>query len=223
MFEALSKSEYFVNALAILILIAPGYVCYSIKEMWVSYREKTQFEKVLNSLIYSSILWSPFWILWVMLRPGKLTKIYLLAISLIGLVVMSCLVIVLAFIMAEAEQKGRVFVFGKKLDVSLKEGHNLPLFEHIFTNKTKEIADIYVYTNDGLIYRGRNFKDKNRGILVGSHPYSGDISFVCDQIKKPNEEKPQKREAKQDKEGFVIRTYIPKEKINKILYRTRQG
>jgi len=113
----------------ILLLIAPGYMSYSLKEMWVSYREKSQFEKLLNSLVYTLIIWSPFWIF---LDNPNIENL-----SLIHWLILICLIFILAWIMAKVEQKKYLFLLGDKLRVSIKKGQNIPLFEGIFNSPDK--------------------------------------------------------------------------------------
>jgi hypothetical protein len=123
MLEALTNSEYFINSLATLVLIAPGYICYSITEMWVHYREKSQFEKVLNSLVFSGVLWFPIWVLWGLLAKYKnITAGGMTIILTIGMVI---LVFLLAWIMARIEHNGWLFKIEEFVRVSTKISHKI--------------------------------------------------------------------------------------------------
>jgi hypothetical protein len=212
--------DSFKQIMIILIMIAPGYFCYSIKDMWGSYREKTQFEKLLNSLMYSTLLWLPFFIYVVGVGiSSDITIIYMVKTSLIVFVLMIALIIILAWSISRIEQKKYIYIWGRKLKTSVKLDQGVPLMEYIFNDPKKQMSQIHIYTNDGCIYKGFNKDEKDREILTGAHPYSGDISFVCEWSKNSKGEKFNYDESELiDDQGHVLRTYIPKERIRKIRY-----
>ena len=198
-----------------ILLIVPGYISYSLKEMWVSYREKSHFEKLLISLIYSSFIWliiltvfdkfpkeyfvdSEYWTLlgWILSLSGSMFAISLLS----------------TFI----EQSKIIYKIGTKMKLSVKEDQNLPLFDNIFNDTHKPIASVEIRTLDGYTYYGRN--RENKRIVTGTNPYTGDISFVCElAIDKDGKETPYE-DSKLETGKLILRTYIPKENIKLIRY-----
>lgn len=204
----------------ILLLVVPGYISYSLKETWVSFREKAQFDKLLSSLIYSVFVWALFSLVF------KKTPLFYLGNlqQLIGLKHICVLVLSVLFVgwlSAFIENKGWLFKIGKLASISVKTNQGAPLLEDIFNDTTKELAEIHVYTEDGAVHRGINRIGKNMNILIGAHPYSGDVSFVCDWAKKAEEEAGKDKNPQYDEKGFILRTYIPKERISKIVYKIK--
>jgi len=193
----------------ILLLIVPGYICYSLKEMWVSHREKGQFEKFLNSLVYSIIIWIVFYVKYentprYYLMEGKIPD--LLWCPAIFILVT---IIVIALSIKTIEQRKYLFSLGK----TNKSNRNVPLLED-FISTCKKISFIEVETNDGCVYRG--ISRKKGDIILSSHPYSGDVLFVCNYFKDSdgNETKFDLSQLYNDKNTFS--TYIPKESIKTI-------
>jgi hypothetical protein len=189
----------------IILLIAPGYVSCSVKEMWLSSKEKSQLERLLNSLINSILIWSIFWVF-----VRRTPRYYLMEgalpdlIGLPGMFLIFCTLIV-SWLMVKIEKK-----------LSIEKKQNIPLFDNIFKNTNKSIASIEIRTKDGYTYYGQNIK--NRQIITGTNSYSGDISFVCEFVMNKEGEKTKYTDDELEREGFILRTYIPKENIKLIRY-----
>lgn len=215
------KGENMVNEISqvglVLLVIMPGYISYTFKEMWSIHREKTQFEKLLNSIALSVIIWIGFWLIFektprYYLAEGSITQL----IGKQGIYLMIA-VFILSLIMTLIEKSRIFFIFGRFVGISIKEEHNCSLFDYIFNSPSKEIAEVHVYTDDGFLYRGlQRKKPKSWKLFCGTQPYSGDISFICDMIKAPGEDS--KPVEPNKGKGFVKRTYIPKERIKRIDY-----
>ena len=206
------------QAMLILIMIMPGYLCCSIKEMWTSHREKTNFEKLWNSLIYSVFLWLPFWIYLLHDLPEKIDTISIIfKLFFPVLILMPILILIIAKLVSWCEQKEYLFKIGKRLNFSVKISHGIPLLE-LLVNRPNPISSIEVETNDGCVYRGNRKKDNNWEIIWGSHPHSGDVSFVCHYFKDRNGNEHKYLDDKLEVDGYSKRIYIPKESIKTIKY-----
>lgn len=209
----------------IILLIIPGYASYTMKEMWSIHRDKTQFEKLLNSLIYSSLLWSVFWLFF-----EKTPRYYLNEGSIPELIGWKGIVLILeicvfAYVMTIVDKNRWFFRFGKKRKISNKLEHNYSLFDYIFNDTNKHIASVEIKTLDGCTYYGRNLTEYP--LITSTSPYSGDISFICESsINKDGESIEYSREElitesenqNQKAEKFILKTYIPKRNIKFIRY-----
>jgi len=204
----------------IILLIAPGYFCYSIKEMLISYREKSQFEKLVSSLVYSAFVWAIYWIPFqktprYYLMEGSLPEL----ISFFPALVLFIAVVSIGFIFAAAENRGLIYWFGDLLSVSVKVNQGIPLLEYIFNDVKKEIGEILIYTEDDSVYRGFNLDEPNKEIIIGAHPHSGDFSFVCNYYRDPQGKVIEYNDSELvDEDGLIIRTFISKNKIKRIGY-----
>jgi len=206
------------QAMITFILIIPGYICYTLKEMWFSYREKTNFEKLLNSLVCSVFLWIPFWIYSLFDLPEKADTVSIFVKFAIPVLIgMPFLIIITACSMAHLEQKGWIFKIGEKLDISVKRSQGVPLLEYLI-NRPNDLSSVEVETMDGCVYRGNRKRDDNWEIIWGSHPYSGDISFICHYFKDKEGNEHKYTDDKLQKQGYLKRTYIPKSSIKTINY-----
>jgi hypothetical protein len=204
-----------IEGIALTItLIIPGYLSYSLKEMWISCREKTQFEKLLNSLVYSSFIWVVIFTFF-----DKFPKEYFQENSygnFIGwIATLFISVFSVSLIMAYLEKNKYLYKIGKGLKITTKIGQNVPLLEDILCGITT-LGSIEVITQDGSIYRGLN--KKGQKILLGSHPHSGDVSFVCNYYKDSRGNITEYEDKNLAVNGFVMRTHISKDNIKSMRF-----
>jgi hypothetical protein len=201
----------------VLILLVPGYISYSIKEMWSTYRTKNQFEKMINSLVCSLLIWLFGYFFVTKLIGSYLAEYHnILLIVQISSTIIS--IFLLAYILTSLEREGFVFWLGKKLNISVKMSHNISVLEDII-GKSKHIGEIKIVTTDGSIYKAKNRKNGGK-IIWGSLPHPGDISFICHYYKDKDGQAIKYDEADLIKDKYYVRTFIPKHSIKTIKFVT---
>jgi len=204
------------NILLTCMLIAPGYFSILIIEMLTSYKEKPLFDKLLDSLIYSLVIWLTFGVFTRKLPTYYLTKVGFEDFVGFKIILFLAIVYVYGLLMIKNKNKKWLFNYAEKKEWSIKTSHNVPLFEDIFNDTNKPIGSVEVRTLDGYTYYGRN--RENKRIVTGTHPYAGDISFVCELASDKDGNKTPYKDDELETGKLILRTYIPKENIKFIRY-----
>lgn len=201
-----------MNQIVLLMLfVAPGYLSYTLKQRWLSHREKQQFGMLLNSLIYSLIIWMPF-VLYNADKGSNLRSI----INNCGykLLWIIPLIVIWAAIISAIEKSGLVFRLSNLLKLSTKAA-DIPPLEHALT-KYQTFVSIEVQTKDGFIYKG--FNKKKGDVKLGTYPYNGDVLMKAHYIKTSDGKEKNIKESELTKQGYTMRTYIPKENISSLRF-----